>query len=125
MIPTLLKMEVFQPTRLDAAEYRSVINQSGRGMEMDRYIYSNQSGEGIGSFFGNMLRSAIPVISRAIKGAATIAKPHLKNVAKDIIATGSKRAIDKLSGDIIHRVHSTKRPSKQTSKRRKTKWRNL
>ena len=118
-------MEVFQPTRLDAAGYRSVINQSGHGMEMDRYIYSNQSGEGIGSFFGNLLRTAIPLIGRTIKGAATIAKPHIKNAVKDIVATGSKRAIDKLSGDIVHRVHSPKRPSKKTSKRRKTKWRNL
>ena len=55
-------MEVFQPTRLDTAGYRSVINQSGHGMDMDRYIYSNQSGEGIGSFFGNLLRTAIPLI---------------------------------------------------------------
>ena len=122
-------MEVFQPTRLDAAGYRSVINQSGHGMEMDRYIYSNQSGEGIGSFFGNLLRTAVPLIARTIKGAAVIAKPHLKNAVKDIVASGSKRAFDKLSGDIVHKVHSPKkvpkRTSKQASKRRKTKWRNL
>ena len=115
-------MEVFQPTRLDTTVYRSVINQSGHGMEMDRYIYSNQSGEGIGSFFGNLFRAAIPLIGRSIKGAAAIAKPHLKSAIKDIIATGSKRAIGKLSGDIVHKVHSSKR----TSKRRKKKWgRNL
>ena len=118
-------MEVFQPTRLDTAVYRSVIGQSGRGMEMDRYIYSNQSGEGIGSFFGNLLRTAIPLIGRTIKGAAAIAKPHIKNAVKDIVATGSKRAIDKLSGDIVHRVHSPKQPPKRSYKRRKTKWRNL
>ena len=114
-------MEIFNPTRMDASIYRSVINQSGRGVDMDRYIYSSQSGEGIGSFFGNMLRSAMPVISRAIKGAATITKPHLKNAVKEIIATGSKRAVDKLSGDIVHKVHKPKR----SSKRRKTQWRNL
>ena len=118
-------MEIFNPTRIDTSMYRSVINQSGRGVDMDRYIYSSQTGEGIGSFFGNMIRSAIPVISRSIKGAATIARPHLKNAAKEIIATGSKRAVDKLSGDIVHRVHSAKRPSKRPSKRKKTKWQNL
>ena len=122
-------MEVFNPTRLDASMYRSVINQSGYGVEMDRYIYSGQTGEGIGSFFGNLLRTAVPLIGRSIKGAAAIAKPHLKNAVKDILATGSKRAIDKLSGDIVHKVHSPKkvrkRTSKQASKRRKTKWRNL
>ena len=114
-------MEVFNPTRLDASMYRSVINQSGYGVEMDRYIYSGQTGEGIGSFFGNLLRTAVPLIGRSIKGAAAIAKPHLKNAVKDILATGSKRAIDKLSGDIVHKVHKPKR----SSKRRKTKWRNL
>jgi len=115
-------MQVFDSSRLDTAMYRSVINQSGRGMEMDRYIYSNQSGEGIGSFFGNLLRTAIPLIGRSIKGAAVIAKPHLENAGKDIIAAGSKRALSKLSGDIVHKVHSTKQPSKQ----RKRKWgRNL
>ena len=114
-------MEIFNPTRIDTSMYRSVINQSGHGMEMDRYIYSNQSGEGIGSFFGNLLQTAVPLISRSIKGAAAIAKPHLKNAVKDIVASGSKRAIDKLSGDIVHKVHKPKRPSK----RRKTKWRNL
>lgn len=113
-------MEVFNPNKLDVVLYRSVINQSGRGMEMDRYIYSNQSGEGIGSFFGNLLRSAVPVIARAIKGVAKVVKPHLQSAAKDLIATGSKRAIDKLTGDIVHKVHSPKR----TSKRRR-KWRNL
>lgn len=119
-------MEVFNPNRLDAAIYRSVINQSGRGMEMDRYIYSSQTGEGIGSFFGNLFRSAIPLIGRSIKGAAALAKPHLKSAVKDIIATGSKRAIDKLSGDIVHRVHSPKRSAKRLSaKRRKTKWQSL
>ncbi len=114
-------MEVFNPNRLDTSMLRSVINQSGHGLEMDRYIYSGQTGEGIGSFFGNLLRSAIPIIGRAIKGASAIAKPHLKNAVKDIVATGSKRAIDKLSGDIVHKVHTPKR----ASKRRKTRWRNL
>ena len=114
-------MEVFNSNRLDTSMLRSVINQSGHGVEMDRYIYSSQTGEGIGSFFGNLLRSAIPIIGRTIKGAAKVAKPHLKNAVKDIVATGSKRAIDKLSGDIAHKVHSPKR----SSKRRKTRWTNL
>lgn len=114
-------MEVFNPNRLDTGILRSVINQSGHGVEMDRYIYSSQTGEGIGSFFGNLLRTAMPLIARTIKGAAAIAKPHLKNAVKDIVATGSKRAIDKLSGDIVHKVHKPK----GKSKRRKTKWRNL
>ena len=110
-------MEVFTPNHLTESLYRSVINQSGKGVEMDRYIYSSQSGEGIGSFFGNLFRTAVPLIGRAIKGAASIAAPHLKKAGKEIIASGAKRAIDKISGSTVHRKHPPK------SKRRK--WRNL
>ena len=114
-------MEVFNPNQMRLTTYRSVINQSGNGTDMDRYIYSNQAGEGIGSFFGNFARYVIPLLGSAIKGAAKVAKPHLKRAAADIITTGTKRAIDKISGDIIHRTHSTK----PVKRRRRGKWRNL
>ena len=42
-------MEVFNPNQMRLMTYRSVINQSGNGTNIDRYIYSNQAGEGIGS----------------------------------------------------------------------------
>ena len=117
-------MEVFNPNQMKLASYRSAINQSGSGAVMDRYIYSNQTGEGIGSFFGNLARiaNAMPLLGNAIKGAARIAKPYLKRAAADIITTGSKRAIDKITGDIIHTPHSPK--SKRRGKAR-NKWRNL
>ncbi len=109
-------MEVFNSDSLKSSSYRSAINQSGKGDEMDRYIYSNQSGEGIASFFGNLFRTAVPLIGRAIKGVASIAKPHLKSAAREIIATGSKRAIKRLSG--THKEHAPRR-------RKKVKWRSL
>ena len=112
-------MEIFNPNHMRLTTYRSVINQSGNGTDMDRYIYSNQAGEGIGSFFGNLARYAIPLLLSAIKGAAKVVKPHLKRAATDIITTGTKRAVDKISGDIIHTTHSRK-PAK-----RRRKWRNL
>ena len=114
-------MEVFNPNQMRLLTYRSVINQSGNGTNIDRYIYSNQAGEGIGSFFGNLARYVIPLLGSAIKGAAKVAKPHLKRVTADIITTGAKRAVDKISGDITHRIHSPK----TAKRRRKGKWRNL
>lgn len=110
-------MEVFNTNNLKLADYRSVINQSGNGNDMDRYIY-NQEGEGIGSFFGNLARTVIPLLGKAIKGAAKIAKPHIQRAANDIISTGSKRAINRISSDIIHKSHSPKR-------KRRQKWRSL
>ena len=47
------------------------------GGDMDGYIYT-QEGEGIGSFFGNLLKKVLPLATKAIKGAAHIAAPHLK-----------------------------------------------
>ena len=115
-------MEVFNPNQMRLTTYRSVINQSGNGTDMDRYIYSNQSGEGIGSFFGNLARYAIPLLGSAIKGIGKVVKPHLKRAAADIITTGTKRAVDKISGDIIHRTHS---PKSVKRRKRRGKWRNL
>ena len=105
------KMEVFRPDKYKVNLYHSTIVQSGAG-GIDRYIYS-QDGEGIASFFGNLFRNVSPMIGQAIKGAAHIAKPHLKRAAADIITAGSKRALDKISGDIKEKV------SNQRSKRRK------
>ena len=100
---------------LRRAAYHAVINQSGKGVDMDRYIYSMQ-GEGLGSFFGNILKTAVPLLGRAIKGAANIAKPHLKAAVKDLITTGTKRGIKKISASLVHKPHKrSKRP----------KWRSL
>ena len=110
-------MEIYNLNQIKLSNYRAAINQSGRGADMDRYIYSNQTGEGISSFFGNLARTVLPMLGNAIKGTARIAKPHLQRAATDIVRTGSKRAIDKIAGDIVHKTHSPKRKQR--------KWRNL
>ena len=110
-------MEVFNPASLRNASYRSVINQSGKGIDMDRYIYSMQ-GEGLGSFFGNLLKTAVPLLGRAIKGIVNIAKPHLKAAAKDLITAGAKRGIEKISTNLSHKPH-------KKSKTKRAKWRSL
>ena len=107
-------METFNPSTLNVSRYRSVINQNGSGDEIDRYIYS-QSGEGIGSFFGNLVRTVVPLLGQSIKGAANIAKPYLKSAAKEIVTTGAKRAINKISGPTIHKKHLKQKPKKWRS----------
>ena len=62
---------------------------------MDGYIYT-QEGEGIGSFFGNLFRKVLPLATKAIKGIASAAKPHLQNAAKDIVGQASKKLIEKI-----------------------------
>ena len=93
-------MEVFKPDKFHGEIYRATIKQSGGG-NIDRYIYS-QDGEGIGSFFGNLFRTVAPmvgpILGKAIKGAAQLAEPHIKQLANDAIAVGSKRLSDKIHG---------------------------
>ena len=102
-------METFNDSKLRATAYRS-ISQSGKGMEMDRYIYSQQ-GEGIGSFFGNLFKSAQPMLGKAIKGAAKLIEPHAKAAAQDLVKAGVKRVNKQLS----HQPH----------KRKRTEWQSL
>ena len=78
------------------------------GGDMDGYIYT-QEGEGIGSFFGNLFKKVIPLATKAIKGIASAAKPHLQNAAKDIVGKASKRLIEK----IIPTEEDDQRPKKR------------
>ena len=105
-------MENFTPALINVEKYQSLFSQDG-GADMDLYIYS-QEGEGLGSFFGKLARVAIRILGKAIKGAAHIATPHIKQAARDIVAAGSKRALQSLSNKTIHKAH-----------KRKRKWRNL
>ena len=72
-------MERFDTSQLDKIAFKA-INQNGRGDDIDRYIYS-QSGEGLGSFFGKVVKTAIPLLTKAIKGTAKAAAPHLTEAA--------------------------------------------
>ena len=92
-------MEVYTPPN-------NVSFQFGRGPVMDQYIY--QEGEGIGSFLGNMFHTIFPYLKEGIKGIASIAKPHLKATAEDIVRTGTKRVLKKLNN-----------PKPKTKKRRR------
>lgn len=109
--------------KLNAIDLRHLanfsINQNGKGSDIDRYIYS-QKGEGLGSFFGNLFRAAVPFLGKAIKGAATIAKPHIVSAGKDLIKAGAKRGFEELSKKGVEKLQKT---SHRPHKRRK--WRNL
>ena len=81
-------MELLDTRKLDEIAFRA-INQRGYGDDIDRYIYS-QSGEGLGSFFGKLAKKAIPILGKAIKGAAKAAVPHLQDAA----AAGLSNVVD-------------------------------
>lgn len=107
-------METFNENKLRGAAHQA-ITQNGKGVDMDRYIYSMQ-GEGLGSFFGNLAKTAIPLLSKAIKGAAKVAKPHLIATGKDLLAAGTKRGIEEVNKKLVHKPHK---------RARRTKWQSL
>ena len=116
-------MEIFKSDDLKRKAYRSVFVQKGGNLEMDRYIYGMQ-GEGLGNFFGTLMKQAIPLISGTIKGIAKTAKPIAVAAGKEIITTGVKRGAETLTKrlgnknqKIVHRPHK--------KVKRRGKWRNL
>ena len=74
-------------------------------------------GEGLSSFFGNLLKSAVPFLGKTKKVVAKIAKPHLFSAGKkDIVTAGIKRGVEELNNKLIHKPHK---------RRKRTKWQRL
>ncbi len=96
-----IKMEFFNPSSGDIRSYRHVMLQHGRGIDSDGFYIYQQDGEG---FFGNILKSVLPILGRTIKGIGAIAKPHLKKAAADIVTAGSKRLLSQVSGEIVNTI---------------------
>jgi hypothetical protein len=105
-------MENFNARDLNSKLYRSVIVQKGGALEMDRYIY-NMGGEGLGNYFGSLLKQAIPLLgSAAIKGSRAL-KPIVTAAGKDIIAAGIKRGAKEVTKHIVHKPHKKRRRAKK------------
>lgn len=102
-------MEVYSPSVNDVRAYRRIMMQHGSGYDNDGFYIYSQEGAGIGSFLGSLFKSAIPVISKTIKAGSRIAAPHLRKAAVDIATAGSKRIVDKLSGEIADSIKKPKR----------------
>ena len=91
-------MELLDNRKLDEIAFKA-INQRGYGDDIDRYIYS-QSGEGLGSFFGKLAKKAIPILGKAIKGAAKAAVPHLQDAAVASASNFIDSAIDTVPSEV-------------------------
>ena len=88
-------MERYIPNNESKQLFRQYFQVGG---DMDGYIYT-QEGEGIGSFFGNLFRKVLPLATKAIKGIAGAAKPHIQNAARDIVGQASRKLIEKIIPD--------------------------
>lgn len=102
-------MEIYRPSSQQLQCYKKLMMQHGSGYDNDGYYIYSQEGEGIGSFLGSLFKSAIPVISKTIKAGSRMAAPHLRRAAVDIATAGSKRLVDKLSGEIVNSIPKPKK----------------
>ncbi len=104
-------METFNSDKLRTSAFRTII-QNGSGGDMDRYVYT-QVGDGLGSIFGNIFRTAVPFLKGAINRAGSIAKPHLVAAGKDLISAGVKRGLQEINKSgktkVVHRPHRKKK----------------
>ena len=53
-------MEVYRVSNDSVKHFKTLFNQNGRGLDLDRYIY-HQRGAGIGSFFAKLFHRVLPV----------------------------------------------------------------
>ena len=79
------------------------------------YIYNIQKGSGLGSFFKNLLKIALPVTKRLLTKGVTIAKPHLQRIAQEGIAAATDASINSIKN------YSQRAQRKVVSKRTKSK----
>ena len=91
-------MEIYNQTAQSQDLYINAINQNGNGFSMDRYVYGrNMEGAGIGSFFGKILKTVIPMAKQGINTAYKIAKPHLQNFGEDVLSSVQKEATKQIN----------------------------
>ena len=61
-------------------------------------VYHLQTGAGIGSFFGNLLKKIIPIGKKLFHFGYEALKPELEKTAKTALSYGTNAISDKLQG---------------------------
>ena len=84
-------MEVYRVSNDSVKHFKTLFNQNGRGLDLDRYIY-HQRGAGIGSFFAKLFHKVLPVAKSALKGVIKTATPYVKSLGQDIANQGLEQA---------------------------------
>ena len=74
-----------------AEAYRSALNS-------DLGVYHLQTGAGIGSFFGNLLKKIVPIGKKLFHFGYEALKPELEKTAKSVVRYGTNAVSDKLQG---------------------------
>ena len=89
-------MEVYRVSNDSVKHFKTLFNQNGRGLDLDRYIY-HQRGAGIGSFFAKLFHKVLPVAKSAIQGVIKTATPYAKGFAQDLANKGLEHVTTSVS----------------------------
>lgn len=87
-----------QPTTSSVDGFRNALHG-------DLGIYHLQSGSGIGSFFGNLLKTFIPIGKSLVKKGLNAALPELEKLAQ----RGIKYTANKATSEVQSRVENYKK----------------
>ena len=101
-------MEQYRVNESSVRSFASAINQSGGSYTIDKYIYGNQSGAGIGSFLIRAFKSVLPLA----KSVARIAKPHIQKLGTELLQQGTSAAtkgLVNLSDQAIQKINKKRR----------------
>ena len=90
--------------------------QTGAGYDTNGYIYSNQTGAGLGGFLRNAFKFALPIGKKLLYKGYELAKPELKKVANSATEAATRVAtqgISDISQNIQRRLNSTGKRKKR------------
>lgn len=98
----------------DVKHYQNVMSGGG---DLDGYIFNAQDGNGIGSFFGPILKAIVPVAKTIGSALFGIAKPAARAAAQEGIKGMSSMALNSLANKTVETVQrSRKRKSLKKSR---------
>ena len=95
-------METYRLSNKTAQHFKSTFSQNGKGLNIDRYIYS-QEGAGVGSFFAKLFRSVLPIAKTAINTGYKIAKPHIQKAGEEVYKEGKRAFTNKASEVLLNK----------------------
>lgn len=108
-------METYIYDASAAKRYRSILFQNGGSPPIDRYIFNAQDGDGIGSFFGSLFKSIVPIAKSVGRTFIKSSIPVAKTVGREAIKGAAEYGLSQLADKAISR----KRKRRTSKKRQK------
>ena len=110
-------MEIYVFNAKAAKHYKNILS----GGDIDRYIYNAQDGNGIGSFFGPILKAVVPIAKSIGNSLFGIAKPAAKAAARESIKGMASAGLTSLADKTVESVKRKRLASRKSRSSKKSK----